>query len=71
VALWEEELDEAGEPLPLEGLSARVGMTATTISQHLRYLGDWYRQGNPGLRLVETEVYDQNSRKSPFEIGLQ
>lgn len=68
VALWEDEVDDEGEPLTLEGLAARVGMTATTISQHLRYLGDWYRQGKPGLQLVETEVYEHNRRKKVFRL---
>ncbi len=63
VALWEDEEDADGSPLTLEDLAIRVGMSPTTISQHLRYLGENYRFGKPGLGLVETWENPHNRRK--------
>ena len=66
VALWEDYVDYAGEPMNLEDLAVKVGTTPTTISGHLRYLGDNYRPGKSGLGLVETVPYDHNRRKKVF-----
>jgi len=68
VALWERRPDHEGEPTTLEELAVKVGIPATTISQHLRYLGDHYREGRPGLGLVETEEFRHNRRKKVFHL---
>lgn len=68
VALWERQEDSGAEPTTLEELAVKVGAPATTISQHLRYLGACYRDGRPGLGLVETEEYPHNRRKKVFYL---
>lgn len=67
-ALWESREDQHGEPMTLEELAVKVGSSATTISQHMRYLGEHYRDGKPGLGLVETEEYRHNRRKKVFRL---
>jgi len=68
VAIWEGGKDQNGEPMTLEELAVKVGVSATTMSQHLRYLGDRYREGRPGLGLVDTEEYRPNRRKKVFYL---
>lgn len=68
VALWERHVDSAKEPMTLEELAVKVGAPASTISQHLRYLGEHYREGRPGLGLVVTEEYQHNRRKKVFHL---
>ena len=65
-ALWEDYVNRDGEPMNLEELAVKVGITPTTISGHLRYLGENYRPYKAGLGLVETEQYDHNRRKKVF-----
>jgi DNA-binding MarR family transcriptional regulator len=67
-AIWERRKDSEAEPTTLEELAVKVGAPATTISQHLRYLGENYREGKPGLGLVETEEYQHNRRKKVFYL---
>ncbi|WP_210325274.1 hypothetical protein [Mesorhizobium silamurunense] len=52
--------------MTLEELADRVDVSPTTISQHLRYLGSGYREGTPGLGLVETARHPDNGRKKVF-----
>ena len=59
VALWG---GDDGEPTTLETIAANLGISPTTLSTHLRYLGDTYREGKPGLGLVELEPYILNRR---------
>ncbi|MCL6706693.1 winged helix DNA-binding protein [Pseudomonas sp. R2.Fl] len=68
VAIWESHADSRGEPMTLEDLAVKVGSSATTVSQHLRYLGDRYREDRPGLGLVDTEEYRPNRRKKTFHL---
>ncbi|MGO4838669.1 MarR family winged helix-turn-helix transcriptional regulator, partial [Rhizobiaceae sp. 2RAB30] len=58
-------------PMTLEELAAKVGMTPTTVSQHLRYLSYGYRPGKPGLGLVETVENADNRRKKVFFLTPQ
>ncbi|EKF16894.1 ArsR family transcriptional regulator [Nitratireductor pacificus] len=67
-AVWSDHEDLEGEPLTLEDLAVKVGMTPTTISQHLRYLGGGYRLGRPGLGLVLTDANPDNRRKKTFGL---
>ncbi len=52
-----------GDAMALEELAKRVDVSPTTMSQHLRYLGPGYREGTPGLGLVETARHPDNGRK--------
>lgn len=52
-----------GDAMTLEELAKRVDVSPTTMSQHLRYLGPGYREGTPGLGLVETARHPDNGRK--------
>jgi DNA-binding MarR family transcriptional regulator len=67
-AIWETPEDQAGESLTLEELAVKVGYSATTVSQHLRYLGAHYRVGKAGLGLVETHEYLHNRRRKVFRL---
>jgi DNA-binding MarR family transcriptional regulator len=68
VAIWESHDDDAGEPMTLEELAVKTGNPATSTSQHLRYLGDKYREEKDGLGLVETREYHRNRRKKVFRL---
>jgi DNA-binding transcriptional ArsR family regulator len=63
VVIWGEHQGSKGEPLTLKELSERVGLPYTTVSRHLRYLGDYERLGVPGLGLVRTDIYPLNRRQ--------
>lgn len=67
-AIWGHDKSDTGEPMTLQELSDRVGLTPTTISQHLRYLGYGYRTGVPGLGLVQTQEYPENRRMKTFGL---
>ncbi|RWD74888.1 MAG: hypothetical protein EOS37_01625 [Mesorhizobium sp.] len=54
------------DAMTLEELAKYVDVSPTTMSQHLRYLGSGYRQGTPGLGLVETARHPDNGRKKVF-----
>ena len=60
VALWGG--DENGEPVPLETIADKLGITPQTLSTHLRYLGDKYRQDKDGMDLIELDTYYPNRR---------
>jgi DNA-binding transcriptional ArsR family regulator len=62
VALWGYDRQK-GDPLTIQELSEKVGLPYTTVSRHLRYLGDYYRADRPGLDLVGTEIYAMNRRQ--------
>lgn len=61
VALWGG-LSSKDEPTPLEVIAERLGITPQTLSTHLRYLGDKYREGKEGMGLVELDTYVLNRR---------
>lgn len=60
VVIWS--VDERGEPVPLEVMAERLGITPQTFSTHLRYLGDRYREGKEGMGLIELDTYILNRR---------
>lgn len=62
VALWGHDREEP-EPLTIKELSEKVGLPYTTVSRHLRYLGDFERTGVEGLGLVRTDIYVMNRRQ--------
>lgn len=70
-AYWTYEGIDSEDPMMLEELAGRVGMTPTTVSQHLRYLGDRQRIGRPGLGLVVTDINPDNRRKKVFRLTLK
>lgn len=67
-AVWGHDKSKAADPATLEDLADYLGTSPTTISLHMRYLGDKYRAGQPGLELVETEIYPLNRRKKTFRL---
>lgn len=48
------------DPVTITEIANRVGLTKTTVSRHLRYLGYGIRDGEEGLGLVDTAVYPLN-----------
>ncbi|RWI06840.1 MAG: hypothetical protein EOQ89_03665 [Mesorhizobium sp.] len=60
-AIWGDDPVREG-PATLEELAGRLGITPTTLSTHLRYLGDKYRSDKDGLGLVSVEEYPPNRR---------
>ena len=67
-AVWGYDKNQAGDPATLEDLADYLGTSPTTISLHMRYLGDKYRADQPGLDLVTTEIYPLNRRKKTFRL---
>ncbi|WP_150526784.1 hypothetical protein [Roseibium sediminis] len=62
VALYGHERDDK-EPLTIKELSEKVSLPYTTVSRHLRYLGDFERTGVEGMGLVKTDIYILNRRQ--------
>ncbi|WP_395662164.1 winged helix DNA-binding protein [Aestuariivirga sp.] len=50
-------------PLSIQQLSKQIGIPYTTVSRHLRYLGEFERPGEPGLNLVETDELPSDRRQ--------
>lgn len=67
-AIWGFDPRDPNDPLTLEDLASRLGFSATTVSQHMRYLGPGYREGTPGLGLVGTARNSDNGRKKIFYL---
>lgn len=67
-AIWGYEMGDRGDPATLEHLAERLGITPTTLSTHMRYLGDKYREGKDGLGLVELDIYPLNRRQKTFTL---
>lgn len=67
VALWGHN-NPKDEPLTIQELSDKVGLPYTTVSRHLRYLGEMERVGKPGYGLVDTEVYVLNRRQKIVKL---
>lgn len=53
---------------PIKELSEKVGLPYTTVSRHLRYLGDFERTGVEGLGLVRTDIYVMNRRQKVVSL---
>ncbi|TPJ33700.1 hypothetical protein [Mesorhizobium sp. B2-8-3] len=66
-AIWGDDPVRGG-PATLEELAGRLGIGPTTLSTHLRYLGDKYRSDKDGLGLVQVEEYPLNRRMKT--VGL-
>lgn len=66
VVLWG---DHDDNPTTLEEIAKRLGISPTTLSTHLRYLGDHYRAGKEGLGLVELENYVLNRRMKVVKLS--
>lgn len=66
--LWRFNEQQAGAPITILELSEKIGLPYTTVSRHLRYLGDWERTDVPGCGLVETEVYTLNRRQKIVKL---
>lgn len=62
VALWGSD-GPKGEPFTIKELAEKIGLPYTTVSRHLRYLGDKERTGVDGLGLVDTAIYLPNRRQ--------
>lgn len=62
VCVWGGE-GAANQPLQLQELAEKVGAPVTSVSRHLRYLGDWERIGVEGMGLVRTDIYQLNRRQ--------
>ncbi|WP_266031255.1 helix-turn-helix domain-containing protein [Brucella intermedia] len=60
--------DASGHPVPLEEIAERLNITPQTFSTHLRYLGDKYREGKPGMDLVELDIYPINRRMKTVRL---
>jgi DNA-binding MarR family transcriptional regulator len=62
IGIWGFEPGEK-EPFTIKELSEKIDLPYTTVSRHLRYLGDYERFGVPGAGLVATEIYPLNRRQ--------
>ncbi|WP_371833477.1 helix-turn-helix domain-containing protein [Ferirhizobium litorale] len=56
------------EALPLRELAERVGMPASTLSRHLRYLGSFERQGVPGCGWVRLYEWEECRRQKIVKL---
>jgi DNA-binding MarR family transcriptional regulator len=68
VAIWGGRPGVASEPPTLQFLAEQLGISPTTLSTHLRYLGDKYRKDSEGFHLVRTETYVLNRRQKTFSL---
>lgn len=62
VALWGED-SRPDDPVSLQELAERVGLSETTVSRHIRYLGLRRRVGVEGLGLVDTKFHPLDRRR--------
>ena len=62
VVIWYED-HNAGSRLSLGDLATRLGLSPSTLSRHLRYLGARQRKDVPGMGLVEVMVTDEDARR--------
>lgn len=67
VILWGEDETRDG-PITILELSEKIGLPYTTVSRHLRYLGEYERVGKPGANLVKTEIYLMNRRQKTVSL---
>ncbi|QLF71772.1 hypothetical protein FE840_019315 (plasmid) [Peteryoungia desertarenae] len=51
------------EPFTLGELGERIGLPRTTVSRHLRYLGDFERYGVKGCGWVKVSDYEGDRRQ--------
>ncbi|XHC10658.1 hypothetical protein ABWH98_24530 [Labrenzia sp. ac12] len=55
----------------IKELSELAGVPYTSMSRHLRYLGDRERIGKPGLKLVEVRENPDNKREKMVYLTLE
>jgi hypothetical protein len=70
-AMWGTKRGQVAMPMSLEELAASTGKTPQTISSHMRYLGARYREGKPGMGLVQTYEHPSNGRCKAFQLTPQ
>lgn len=64
--LWSK--PEWEDPMSIEELAWKLDKPVTTVHTHIRYIGQWYREGKPGLGLVYTERHFENGRKKTVRL---
>lgn len=62
VALWGHN-DKKRDPLTFNALGRKIGLPYTTVSRHMRYLGEWRQPGVPGLGLIKADIWVLNQRQ--------
>jgi predicted transcriptional regulator with HTH domain len=70
-AMWGTKPGQTETPMSLEELAAATGKTPQTISGHMRYLGARYREGKPGMGLVQTYEHPLNGRCKAFQLTAE
>lgn len=70
VTLWGED-ERPDDPISVQELAQRVGLSDTTVSRHLRYLGTQRRINVPGLGLVETRTHPVDRRRKVVYLTRQ
>lgn len=56
------------DPLTMLELADKIGLPATTVSRHLRYLGEYERPGVSGADLVQTSINPLDRRQRIVEL---
>lgn len=59
IVLWGED----NNPPCLLKLSEQLGIPASSMSRHVRYLSDWERAGKPGCGWVVVDIHPQDTRQ--------
>lgn len=67
VVLWGADRRKS-EPLTMMELAEKIGLPPTTVSRHLRYLGDFERPGVSGANLVQTSINPLDRRQRVVEL---
>lgn len=62
VCLWGEDPHGATE-ISITELAGRIGLPETTVSRHVRYLGQQERVGVEGMGLLDTKVHPVDRRR--------
>lgn len=68
VMLWGHQ-GRGSTPITMAELSERVGVPDSSISRHIRYLGDRERIGVPGCDWVQTYPWEQNRRQKVVTLN--
>ena len=61
----------AGRQVSMRELGQQVGLPATTVSRHARYLGPGIREGEEGLGLVELIPSPEDGRSKHVRLTLK
>lgn len=60
-----------GRQVSMRELAQQVGLPATTVSRHVRYLGPGIREGEEGLALVELVPSPDDGRAKNIRLTLK